>query len=65
MALWYSFEAPDSGYDEYDSGDSESATVHPLEASLSPHLRHGLAVRALYALVASTLDEFAPYLHTM
>ena len=59
MAL-YSFEALDSGHDESDSDDSESATVHPLEANLSPHLRHGLAVRAFYALVASALDELAP-----
>jgi len=60
MALWNSFEAPDSGHDESDSGDSESATVHPLEANLSPHLRHGLTVRAFYALVASALDELEP-----
>ena len=57
MALWNSFEAPDSGHDESDFEDSESAAVHSLEANPSPHLRHGLAVRAFYALVASTLDE--------
>ena len=46
MALWNSFEAPDSGHDESDFEDSESAAVHSLEANPSPHLRHGLAVRA-------------------
>ena len=54
------FEAPDFDYVECDSDDSESATAHPLEANLSPHLRPGLAVRAFYALVASALDELAP-----
>ena len=60
MALWQSFEAPDSDHDEYDSDDFESAAVHPLEANLPQNLRHGLTLRAFYALVGSALDELAP-----
>ena len=60
MDLSNSFEAPDSDYAECDSDDSESATAHPLEANLSPHLRPGLAIRDFYALVTSALDELAP-----